>query len=581
VECVRRLTKNGEIIIDKFLLNFLLCRRTWIFNKKKFLFSPEDARLQRLCVALRAGVRPSADNFINLLSMRPLVLLILDGWGIAPASKGNAIEAAKKPHFDKLWDKYPHTTLDASGKHVGLPDGWVGNSEAGHANIGAGRIVKDDMVIISEDITNGRFQKNLALNQTVDFVLKNKSRLHVMGMASDGQSPHSSLEHLYSIVELASARGVKEVYLHLFTDGRDAPQFNAIKIIGNIGKRVNGKGRIVSLIGRFYAMDRGKNWDRTKQAYDCLIGVDSLRFSTPEQAILHAYNKKVTDEYLEPSMIGASAKEQKKSRIQNEDGVIFFNARSDRARQLAKCFVQKEFNKLNPGSFRRNVALANILFCALTDFGPDLDHILTAYPAAALKETLPFVLENLKQVYIAETEKYAHMTYFINGGSADPVNSEIRVRVPSPIVKSYAQKPEMSVRAVTRETLRFLRANFNFVAINFANPDMVGHTGDFAAVVKAIEVVDGCVKEVARAVLKRHGTLIIIGDHGNAEKMLDLKTGEIWTGHTTNPVPFMLVDDSRRGMKICHGELANVAPTIYDIFGLKKLSNILHKSLIK
>jgi len=447
----------------------------------------------------KSKIRPAADNFISLLSMRPLVLLILDGWGIAPASKGNAIEAAKKPHFDKLWDKYPHTTLDASGKHVGLPADWVGNSEAGHANIGAGRIVKDDMVIISEDIANGRFQKNLALNQTVDFVLKNKSRLHVMGMASDGQSPHSSLEHLYAIVDLATARGVKEVYLHLFSDGRDAPQFNAIKIVGNIAKRVSGKARIVSLIGRFYAMDRGKNWDRTKRAYDCLTGVDSLRFSAPEEAILHAYNKKITDEYLEPAMIAATNRERQETRIHDNDGVIFFNARSDRARQLAKCFVQKAFNKLNPGSFRREAVVRNITFCALTDFGPDLDHILTAYPAAALKETLPFGLENLKQVYIAETEKYAHMTYFINGGSADPVNSEIRVRVPSPIVKSYAQKPEMSVREVTRKTLRFLNEGFNFVAVNFANPDMVGHTGDFAAVVKAIEVVDGCVKEVARA----------------------------------------------------------------------------------
>jgi len=513
--------------------------------------------------------------------MNPIVLLILDGWGIAPASKGNAIEAAKKPHFDKLWDKYPHTTLDASGKHVGLPVGWVGNSEAGHANIGAGRIVKDDMVTIFEDIANGRFQKNLALNQTIDFVLKNRSHLHVMGMASDGQSPHSSLEHLDAIVDLSAARGVKEVYLHLFTDGRDAPQFNAIKVVGDITKRVTGKAKIVSLIGRFYAMDRGKNWDRTKQAYDCLTGVDSLCFGMPEEAILHAYNKKITDEYIEPSIIAATRRARRQTRIQDNDGVIFFNARSDRARQLTKCFVQKEFNKLNPGSFRRAVVAQNTMFCALTDFGPDLDHIVTAYPAAALKETLPHVLQSLKQVYIAETEKYAHMTYFINGGSADPVNGELRVRVPSPIVKSYAQKPEMSVRAVTKETLRFLREKFNFIGVNFANPDMVGHTGDMAAVIKAVEAVDDCLGAVARAVIKAKGSLIVIGDHGNAEKMFDLETGEIWTGHTTNPVPFLLIDDERRGIKLHCGALFNVAPTVYDIFGFRKLPDILHKSLIK
>jgi len=513
--------------------------------------------------------------------MHPVVLLILDGWGIAPASRGNAIEAARKPHFDKLWDKYPHALLDASGKHVGLPAGWVGNSEAGHANIGAGRIVKDDMGIISEDIVSGRFQKNLALNQTIDFVLKKNSRLHLMGMASDGQSPHSSLEHLYALVDLAAARGIKEVYLHLFTDGRDAPQFNAIKIIDSIAKQVNGKAKIVSLIGRFYAMDRGKNWDRTKQAYDCLIGVDSIRFITPADAILHAYNKKITDEYLEPSLIAATDKEKKKTRIQSGDGIIFFNARSDRARQLAKCFVQKEFNKLNPGSFRRETVVRNISFCALTDFGPDLDHILTAYPAASLKETLPDVLQSFNQAYIAETEKYAHMTYFINGGSANPINGEVRVRVPSPIMKSYALRPEMSVHAVTKETLRFLDEKFDFIAVNFANPDMVGHTGDFTAVVKAIEFVDDCLGEVARAVSKARGSLLVVGDHGNAEKMIDLKTGEIWTGHTTNPVPFMLIDDARRGANLSHGELANVAPTIYDILSLKKQSNILYKSLIK
>lgn len=513
--------------------------------------------------------------------MHPIVLIILDGWGIAPRSRGNAIEAARKPNFDKLWKKYPHTTLDASGRFVGLADGWVGNSEAGHANIGAGRLVKDDMVVISEEIANGKFQKNLAINQTIDFVLQNRSRLHVMGMASDGQSPHSSLEHLYAIVDLARGRGVKEIFLHLFTDGRDAPQFNAIKIVGNIAKRVNSKAKIASLIGRFFAMDRGKNWERTKQAYNCLTGVDSLRFNTPEQAVLHAYNKKITDEYLEPSMIAATTKEQTQTRIQEKDGVVFFNARSDRARQLTKCFVQKEFNKLNPGSFRRMEVIEELEFCALTDFGPDLDHILTAYPAAVLPDTLPRLLNNKKQVYIAETEKYAHMTYFINGGSADPVNGEIRVRVPSPTVKSYAQKPEMSAKKVTREALRFVNEGFDFVGVNFANPDMVGHTGDLAAVMKAIEVVDECLGQMARVALAKNGSMLIVGDHGNAEKMIDLENGEIWTGHTTNPVPFILINDERRSLKLRNGALSDVAPTVYDLFEIKGLPKLLNKSLVK
>ncbi len=514
--------------------------------------------------------------------MGPVILLILDGWGIAPKSRGNAIELAKKPAFDKLWDKYPHTQLEASGTAAGLPAHYVGNSEAGHINIGAGRIVKDDAVVISEDIFNGRFKKNLALNETIEFVTKNHSSLHLIGLVSDGESPHSSLDHLYALVDLAYGSGLRQIYLHLFTDGRDSPQFHALKIVDEVLKNVYGKATIVSLIGRFFAMDRGKNWTRTQKAYDLFSVGRGQQFRDYRDAIVHSYNQKVTDEFIEPSVISNSKKQASKTRINEKDGIIFFNARSDRARQLAKCFVQKEFNKKNPGAFRRSKVYNNILFCALTDFGPDLDHIITAYPSADLRDTLPIMLKDKRQLYIAETEKYAHITYFINGGSANPVNGEERFRVASPRVKSYASVPEMSVYKIARHVEKALEKDqYDFMAINFANPDMVGHTGNLKAVIEAIEHVDNCVKELGNLVLKKNGVIIITADHGNAEKMIDLETNEIWTAHTNNSVPFILVGDEFRGIKLQKGILANIAPTIYDVFGYKKIPKIISKSLIK
>jgi 2,3-bisphosphoglycerate-independent phosphoglycerate mutase len=512
----------------------------------------------------------------------PLVLLILDGWGIAPKSRGNAIELAKKPYFDKYWDKYPHTELFAHGKHVGVPANQVGNSEAGHINIGAGRMVLDDVVEISRDIDEGRFEKNLAINQTVEHVQKNNSKLHVMGLISDGQSPHASMKHLYSIIDLVHKKGIKKVYLHLFTDGRDSPPMSSLKIFKQIKNKVGVKADIVTVIGRFYAMDRNKHWERTEKAYDCLIGKKFLHFNDYEDAVIHSYNKKVTDEFIEPAVVCQSKEKCTNTRINHNDGVIFFNSRSDRARQIAKCFVQKDFNIKNKKGFIRKKILKNVAFCALTDFGPDLDHILTAYPSADLKETLPMILEHKTQLYIAETEKYAHMTYFISGGYADAVNGEDRMNIASPKVKNYASKPEMSVYKITKNVTKVInQGKYEFIAINFANPDMVGHTGNLKAVVEAIEHCDKCIKDLANAVRKKNGTLIITADHGNAERMLDEKTNEVWTSHTTNKVPFVIVNENLRGLKLQKsGTLGHIAPTIYDLYNLKNNSKILNKSLI-
>ncbi|MFH0779591.1 MAG: 2,3-bisphosphoglycerate-independent phosphoglycerate mutase [Parcubacteria group bacterium] len=513
--------------------------------------------------------------------MKPLLLLILDGWGIAPASLGNAIKLAKKPNFDRLWEKYPHTLLHAHGQFVGLPKDQVGNSEAGHMNIGAGREIKQDAVLISEAIADGRFQKNLAFKQAIDHVKKNNSALHLLGLVSDGESPHSSLDHLYALVDLAYGAGLTKIYLHLITDGRDAPQFSALKIIDCVLKKIYGKATIASILGRFFAMDRGKNWDRAKKAYDCLTIEGGLVYPDYRDAILHAYNQKITDEYIEPSIVCKDKKQVKDSRVKDDDAIIFFNLRSDRARQLTKCFVQDEFNKLNPGAFKRIKVAKNLFFCAFTDFGPDLDDIATAFPSSDVKHTLPILLKEKKQLYVAETEKYAHVTYFMNGGFADPVNGEDRLRIPSLKVKSYAMKPEMSVYEITGALGKFIKKDgYDFYVANFANPDMVGHTGDIKAVIKAIEHVDVCLGRLVNLILRKKGDIIVTADHGNAEKMLDLTTNEIWTEHTTNPVPFMLVSDAMKGAKLRKGKLGNIAPTIYEIFGEKKLPKVIDESLI-
>ena len=324
--------------------------------------------------------------------MKQVVLLILDGWGMAQKNQGNAVELARKPNFDRLWKKFPHTALKAHGHFVGLPGEQVGNSESGHINIGAGRRVEQDSLTISKSIADGKFKKNLAFREVFEQVNKNNSDLHLLGLVSRGDSPHSSPNHLYALVDLAESYRVKRIYLHLITDGRDSPQFSAINIVDDIVKNVCGRAKIASLIGRFFAMDRAKNWERTAAAYDCLTGLRGESFSDFQSAVLHAYNQKITDEFIAPTIIGKNDKEATDSRVKNNDAIIFFNLRSDRARQLTKCFVQKDFNKKNKNAFKRSRVPQDISFCAFTDFGPDLDHILTAFPCSDVKNSLPAVL---------------------------------------------------------------------------------------------------------------------------------------------------------------------------------------------
>lgn len=520
----------------------------------------------------------------KIKKIEPVILVILDGWGIAPPNPGNAIELAKKPTFDFLKENFPSTQLQASGESVGLYPHEPGNSEAGHFNLGAGRVVLDDSVFISESIKNKIFFENPILNASIDHVKKNKSKFHLMGILPEEPTAHGDPNHLLALIELAETKGIKEIFLHLFSDGRDTTPRSFLKTYEKIRKKTNGV-KLANLIGRFYAMDRTKNWSKTEQAYHLFVLGEGKKFKTVEEAISFAYSRSgvrpelLTDEYIPASSFPINGKVVT---ISDNDAVIFFNLRSDRARQLTKAFVQKEFNKKNPGSFRRKKILRNLFFVALTDFGPDLDNIKTAYSARKFKNSLPQVLQNLNQYYIAEKEKYAHVTYFFNGGYDQPYFGEKRILIPSPEVESYDEIPEMNAESVTEAVIKnFKEENPHFITLNFANPDILGHTGNIKATIKAIEFIDHCLAKIIKEISGLNGTIIVTADHGNAEKMIELENGEIYTGHTTNPVPFILVSETAKRKKLREGILGDVAPTILEIMDLEKPEEMTGQSLLK
>jgi len=512
----------------------------------------------------------------------PIILVILDGWGIASPSAGNAIALSKTPTMNGLIKKYPNTKIYAHGKYVGLPLTQSGNSEAGHMNIGAGRLVEQDVVKISKSINDGTFFKNASFVEAVRHVKKNKSKLHLMGMISNGMSAHSDPDHLLALLTFLQMHKIKEVYLHLFTDGRDSPKYASLKLIVDIQKSFKNGEAIATVMGRFYAMDRKKTWERTKKTYDALVNGIGKKAESAQAAITESYNRGESDEFVEPYIITKDGKPL--PRIASGDSVIFFNLRSDRARQLAKVFVQKNFCKLNISCFDRKKLLKDLLFVAMTDFGPDLESILTAFPSADLKCTLPMELADLNQLYIAETEKYAHVTYFFNGGYADSVAGEARQVIASPDVKSYDTTPAMSSSNLTKEVLNNLaKRKFDFTVLNFAAPDMIGHTGNLEAGVKCCHEVDKYLGKIVEAYLRAAGTVLVTADHGNIEEMINLKTGEIDTEHSSNQVPFIVVNKNM-GNKIelrSGGALGDIAPTILKLLGLNKPAEMTGQSLIK
>ncbi len=523
---------------------------------------------------------------------KPVILIILDGWGIAPPSKGNAITLADTPVMDKLYKDYPNTLLNATGKAVGLENNETSGSEAGHMNIGAGRIVLQDSTYISESINQGKFFHNVKFRLAVNHAKINNSKLHIMGLMSNNDSPHSKSDHMLALLILAKKTGVKEVYLHLFTDGRDTPPRSALKYLELAEKNIAsiGIGKIATVSGRYWAMDRAKHWDRLLHAYDALANGRGLCAESAESAIKNAYNKGLTDEFIEPTIITKRTVdinnrkniiEEPLARIEDNDSVIFFNLRSDRARQFTKFFTFDDIDHFDG----RGRKLKNLFFVAMTDFGPDLN-VQTAFPGHDIEKALPWTLRGIRQLYIAESEKYAHMTYFFNGGFANPVGGEDRIMVESPNVSSYDQKPEMSAREITKVIAESLQNNiYDFIAVNFANADMLGHTGNIGAAIRGIEIVDDCVGEIMKIINEKEGVAFVTADHGNADEMIDLKTGEILTMHSKNPVPFIIASNYKEVFKKnklrTGGILGDIAPTILDIMEIEKPAEMAQNTLIE
>lgn len=510
----------------------------------------------------------------------PFVMVIIDGWGVAPAGPGNAITLARLTVFPDMMRKFPHALLKASGASVGLPPKQVGNSEAGHLNIGAGRIVEQDAVRINATIKDGTFFRNPAFIEAMEHTRTHKSRLHILCLLTDVRSGHAYPTHLHAMLRLAIARGNPETYVHLMTDGRDTQQFAAPELLKSVEASLGPKQTIATVMGRLWGMDRAKRWSRTELAYNALVHGRGRRVATPEQAVLDAYNRGESDEYIAPSVIG-DAKSVKQSRIHDNDSVIFLNLRSDRARQITKAFVQDRFLEMNPGSFRRTRKLKHLRFVAMTDFGPDLPDILTAFPTASIAGTLPFALKDTKQLYIAESEKFAHITYFINGGHASAVANEERVMISSSNVESFAEDPAMETEEITKQVVAAVtKGTHESIIANFANADMVGHTGNIKAAITAVTVIDRCLGRIRDAVLSKGGTFVVTADHGNIEEMLQPKAGGVDTEHSANPVPLVIA--TKRPIRLKQqGILANVAPTVLDVLQIPKPESMTHSSLLR
>jgi 2,3-bisphosphoglycerate-independent phosphoglycerate mutase len=497
----------------------------------------------------------------------PLALIIIDGWGHSPRLEGNAIALAATPYYDELCENYPQTFLEASGTRVGLPGGVMGNSEVGHLNIGAGRVIRMDVSRVDHDIATGDFSHNEVLLSVMDGVKKRGKALHLMGLVSDGQV-HSSQEHLYALIRLAKQRGLERVFVHCFLDGRDTPPSSAAHYVAALQKKVEeiGCGQIASLIGRYYAMDRDKRWERTERAYELLVKGKGERATEPVAPILRAYERGITDEFIEPTVI-VNANGEPVATIQDGDAVIFFNFRPDRARQLTRALAIPGFEEFEVSG------RPQIDFVCFTVYDRSFP-LPVAFPPRDHKNVLAEVWEKVcvHNYRMAETEKYAHVTYFFNGGVEKEHACERRLLVPSPRISTYDLQPEMSAFKVTDKVLRGIEERETDVFIvNFANPDMVGHTGKLDKTIEACQYVDTCLGWITKRIRQARGITLITADHGNAEQMIDPKSGGPHTAHTTNPVPFHLIDEASRGLKLREGgALEDVAPTLLGLLGSEK-----------
>ncbi|MDZ4993875.1 2,3-bisphosphoglycerate-independent phosphoglycerate mutase [Clostridium perfringens] len=510
------------------------------------------------------------------MSKKPVMLMILDGFGISPNKEGNAVAAANKPNYDRLFAKYPHTELQASGLEVGLPEGQMGNSEVGHLNIGAGRIIYQELTRITKEIKEGTFFTNKALVKAMDEAKENNTSLHLMGLLSNG-GVHSHIDHLKGLLELAKKKGLQKVYVHAFMDGRDVAPSSGKEFIVELENAMKeiGVGEIATISGRYYAMDRDNRWERVQLAYNAMVLGEGEKASSAVEAIEKSYHDNKTDEFVLPTVIEEDG--HPVARMKDGDSVIFFNFRPDRAREITRAIVDPEFT-----GFERKQLHVN--FVCMTQYDKTLECVDVAYRPESYTNTLGEYVANkgLNQLRIAETEKYAHVTFFFNGGVEQPNNNEDRALIASPKVATYDLKPEMSAYEVTDELINRLdQDKYDMIILNYANPDMVGHTGVQEAAVKAIEAVDECLGKVVNKVLEKDGTVFITADHGNAEVMIDYSTGKPMTAHTSDPVPFLWISKDAEGKSLKDGgKLADIAPTMLTVMGLEVPSEMTGKCLL-
>lgn len=500
---------------------------------------------------------------------KPLILMILDGFGIA-GDKGNAIKAANKPNIDRLFSSNPVTQIGASGMDVGLPDGQMGNSEVGHTNIGAGRVVYQELTRITKSIQDGDFFQNEALCNAIDNAVKNGTALHIMGLLSDG-GVHSHNTHLYGILELAKKKGLEKVYVHAFLDGRDVPPSSGKDYVAACVEEMKkiGVGQIATVMGRYYAMDRDNRWERVVKAYSAMVYGEGVKCADPVEAVAVSYAEGVTDEFVVPTVIDGAAP------ISANDSIIFYNFRPDRAREITRTFVDPDFS-----GFERKKGFFPLTYVCMTQYDATMPNVQVAFKPQSLDNTFGEYISNkgLTQLRIAETEKYAHVTFFFNGGVEKTYENEDRILVASPKVATYDLQPEMSAYEVADKCAEAIKSGkYDVIILNFANCDMVGHTGVFDAAVKAVEAVDACVGKVTDAIAEMGGVSLITADHGNADKMFE-EDGSPFTAHTTNPVPFCVIGypcQLREG-----GKLADIAPTMLQILGLEQPEEMTGTSLI-
>ena len=512
---------------------------------------------------------PSGFSQERVSMKTPTTLIIMDGFGLGPKYPGNAVENTPKPHLENIFKECPGCRLSASGLDVGLPEGQMGNSEVGHTNIGAGRVVFQDLPHISRDIDSGEFFKNPAYLEAMEHCREWGTALHLMGLLSDG-GVHSHITHLFALVKMAKEQGLEKVYVHCFLDGRDVPPSSGKSYVEQLQAKLDelGTGRIATVMGRYYAMDRDKRWDRVQRAYDAIALGEGIFEEDPAAAVQKSYDSGVTDEFMEPVVCAKGAQ------VRDNDSIIFYNFRPDRAREINRCFVDEDFQDVE-----RKKGFVPVDFVCTTEYDATMPNVTVAYPRQKLENIFGEYISKLglTQLRIAETEKYAHVTFFFNGGVETVFPGEDRVLIASPKVATYDLQPEMSAYQVTEEAVKRIESGaYDVIILNFANCDMVGHTGVYEAACRAVTAVDECVGRVVEATSRMGGVSLITADHGNAERMAD-EDGEPFTAHTTNLVPFYIVGAS---VRLRDGRLADIAPTMLDLMGLEKPKEMDGETLI-